>query len=307
MLENIKHTSVYRSLNLNKCNTHAYLFYSNDLELNNNVALCFAKQLVCNTSNACNSCSACSQFNSNSHPDVTIIDQASVKVDDINKILSKTTTLPILNQVKVFVILNAENVNEIAQNKLLKSLEEPNSSCKFILTCSKTDKLLPTIMSRLTKIYVPKLTKQDKEILQKELSVSKIDVSKYINCDITLTEILNFETNDEYKSTIKAIENMFNTLKSSSDIPKVVDTLKNVNKSLFLPLLQDIFIDCLNKNNKFEKQLTMLVNVHFSQKALIKCIDLVNEYYKKQISNVNFSYILDNLLFNILKEKFLCK
>ena len=29
--------------------------------------------------------------------------------------------------------------------------------------------------------------------------------------------------------------------------------------------------------------------------------------YKKQMSNVNFGYILDNLLFNILKEKFLCK
>ena len=33
---------------------------------------------------------------------------------------------------------------------------------------------------------------------------------------------------------------------------------------------------------------------------------MIEESYIKQMSNVNFGYILDILLFNILKEKFLC-
>ena len=33
----------------------------------------------------------------------------------------------------------------------------------------------------------------------------------------------------------------------------------------------------------------------------------IENSYKKQMSNVNLGYIIDNLLFNILKEKFLCK
>ena len=102
MLENVKHTQVYKSLNLGKRSSHAYLFYSNDLELNNNVALTFAKQLVCENSNNCNNCNACSQFNSNSHPDVTIVDQPSIKVEDANKIISQIATYPIYNDVKVY-------------------------------------------------------------------------------------------------------------------------------------------------------------------------------------------------------------
>ena len=190
---------------------------------------------------------------------------------------------------------------------MLKSLEEPNSQNVFILTSSKTDKLLPTVMSRLTKIYVPKLTEQDKQILSKELAEQNVDISKYLNANFTLTEIINFETNEEYKNTLKNLDFLFSNLKTTADIPAVVSKLNNVNKELFFPLMQDLFLACLNGEKKFEKPLTMLIDVTFNKKALAKCIPLIGEAYKKQMSNVNFGYILDNLLFNILKEKFLCK
>lgn len=307
MIKSIKNTSVYKDIISGNKAFHAYLFYSFDKELNNNIAIALAKSLVCTNKNACNICSACQQFESNSHPDIYILNQASIKVDDINKLIDKLNTKPISADVKVFVILNAENINEISQNKLLKSLEEPNSQNVFILSSSKTDKLLPTIMSRLNKIYVPKLTENDKKILSNELEEQNIDISKYENLDFTLTEIVNFETNDEYKNTLKNIDFLFSNLKTTADIPTVVSKLNNVNKELFLPLLQDLFLSCLNGEKKFDKPLTMLIDVTFSKKALRKCIPLINEAYKKQMSNVNFGYILDNLLFNILKEKFLCK
>ena len=307
MIKSIKNTSVYKSSVLGNENSQAYLFYSFDKELNNNIALAFAKSLICKEKCACESCVACQQFNSSSHPDVYIINQASIKVEDVNKLMDKLNTKPISADVKVFVILNAENINEISQNKLLKSLEEPNSQNVFILTSSKTDKLLPTVMSRLTKIYVPKLTEQDKQILSKELAEQNVDISKYLNANFTLTEIINFETNEEYKNTLKNLDFLFSNLKTTADIPAVVSKLNNVNKELFFPLMQDLFLSCLNGEQKFEKPLTMLIDVTFSKKALAKCIPLVGEAYKKQMSNVNFGYILDNLLFNILKEKFLCK
>lgn len=307
MIKNIKHTSVYKSLKFKKGEFHAYLLYSTDKELNNNIALSFAKSLICENLNACEICNACKQFDSGSHPDVFIINQSSIKVDDANKIISKLNTKPISSDIKVFVVLNAENINEIAQNKLLKSLEEPNSQNIFIFTSVKTDKLLPTVMSRLKKLYIQKLSSEDKKLILKELNISNDNASTYINADYTLDEIINFETNNDYKETMQHIDFMFNNLKSSSDIPKVVHTLSSVNKDLFLPLLQSLFLDCLNDGKKFNKPLTMLINVFFSKKALMKCLPLIDEAYKKQMANVNFSYILDNLLFNILKEKFLCK
>ena len=119
--------------------------------------------------------------------------------------------------------------------------------------------------------------------------------------------MLNFANNESYLKTIESIKSLFTNLKTTQDIPKVTNSLGEIDKSLFLTLLQDIFLNSLNNGNKFENSLTEIINNTFPKKALAKCLPLINEAYKKQLANVNFSYILDNLLFNILKEKFLCR
>lgn len=307
MIKTLKNTKLYQSLNLAKETHHTYLFHSSDKELNNNIAITFAKSLICENKECCNTCLACQQFDNGSHADFILIDQPSIKVEDANKLIDKLTTKPISSRFKVFLILNAENINEIAQNKLLKSLEEPNPSNIFILTSSKSDKLLPTILSRLHKISVPKLTLEDKEVLSRELIENGIDLNKYLNLDLSLTDIINFESNNNYKNTLNAINYIFENLKSSQDIPKVATTLPDFDKTLFLPILEKVFLGCLNKQNIFNNPVYNLICETFNDKALIHCLPIIEDAYKKQMSNVNFSYILDNLLFNILKEKFLCK
>ncbi|MBE5741579.1 MAG: hypothetical protein E7351_03540 [Clostridiales bacterium] len=307
MIETIKDTSVYAALNLSHHLYHAYLLYSADKELNNNIALAFAKQIVCEKGTICGKCFGCKQFVSHSHPDVIIVNQDSIKVEDASKIINQLSTKPISSQYKVFVILNAENINEIAQNKLLKSLEEPNSSTIFILTSSKTDKLLPTIMSRLHKVYVPKLDKADIIEISQELKGQNINISKYFNTDMTLSDMINFETNKNYIQTLNTIHKIFIDLKSSQDIPRVSSSVRDIDKALFFPLMQSLFISCINTDGKFSDEQTAIIKQIFSKKALIKCLPHIEDAYKKQMSNVNFTYILDNLLFNILKEKFLCK
>lgn len=307
MINCITQTTSYKSLNLNKEHFHAYLLYSNDKELNNEIALNFACSLVCENNNVCAKCNSCKQFMASTHPDVYIINQTSIKVEDANIIISKLNTLPVYSNKKVFVILNAENINEIAQNKLLKSIEEPNSSSIFIFTTTKTDKLLPTIMSRLHKVYVPKLTTEDNILVAKELKEQGVDIFKYINSELSLTEMLNYENNLNYKNTINSIKNLFLNLKTTQDIPKVCANLGDMDKSLFFPLLQNIFLNAITNEHKFSDEIKTIFNSTFTKKALVKCVPLIEEAYKKQMANVNFNYILDNLLFNILKEKFLCR
>ena len=307
MIYNLKNTPLYKSLNLSHGTHHAYLFTSIDSELNNQIALTFAKSLICDNKTCCNSCPACMQFDGNSHPDCTIINQPTIKVDDVNKLIEKLNTKPISANVKVFVILNAENINEIAQNKLLKSLEEPNQSNIFILSCSKIDKLLPTVLSRLHKISLPKISSNDLSIISEELSTQGINLKKYSNGNITLTDILNFELNDNHKKTILALKHVFQNLKSSQDIPQVSHSLPDCDKKLFLSIMQKTFFDILNSNMSIDDELTSIIKATFSKQAIIKCLPWIEDSYKKLSSNVNFSYILDNLLFNILKEKFLCK
>ncbi len=307
MIETIKDTNLYKSLNLGKNSHHAYLFSSLDQELNNNIALSFAKTLFCENKNACGNCFSCKQFNSNSHPDFILINQKSIKVEDANNLIDKLSTLPIASPHKVFVILNADSINEIAQNKLLKSLEEPNARNIFILTTSKIDKLLPTILSRLHKVSIPKISNHDIQIISSELKQNNINIEKYNLTDLSLTEMLNFETNENYLKTLNSIKYIFENLKSSQDIPKVSSSIPEYDKNLFLPILQSLFLSCINDKPFVNNDLTLIVKSNYPTKALIKCLTHIEDSYKKQMSNVNLAYIIDNLLFNILKEKFLCK
>ena len=56
---------------------------------------------------------------------------------------------------RVVVIENAERMTPQAQNALLKSLEEPDESTRFILTASGDAGLLSTVRSRCRVVRVP--------------------------------------------------------------------------------------------------------------------------------------------------------
>ncbi len=306
MIDSIKLTNLYKNLKLDS-KFHAYLFYSADKVKNNEIALTVAKSIVCENKSACDNCHACKQFKTYSHPDVVVLEQDSIKVDDVELIIEKLQTKPIQADKKVFIILNAENINETAQNKLLKSLEEPTESAIFILTATQTNKLLPTVLSRLNKIYVENLSLEDEKLICDDLLNSGVDISSYIGKGFTLTEMFNFATDGAYKESLNAIKNLFATLNSSADIPIAVSNLNVANKQLFFINLMEIFLSILKNENKFDASITAPISEKFNNKAISKCLPLVEMAYKQLMSNVNFYYILDNLLFNMLKERFLCK
>lgn len=53
---------------------------------------------------------------------------------------------------RIVLVENAHHMNQEAQNALLKSLEEPDEHTVFILTASRSSELLPTVVSRSSKI-----------------------------------------------------------------------------------------------------------------------------------------------------------
>lgn len=58
------------------------------------------------------------------------------------------------NQIKVLVINLADEMNENAQNALLKTLEEPYPNTLILLLCENIGHLLPTIQSRCQKVHL---------------------------------------------------------------------------------------------------------------------------------------------------------
>ena len=99
----------------------------------------------------CCSCRSCSKILRNISVDVITIsnrDKASIGVDNIREMIRTLYFTPNDGTLKFYFIENADLMTPQAQNSLLLSLEEPPEFIVFILLCSDSTKLLPTILSR---------------------------------------------------------------------------------------------------------------------------------------------------------------
>lgn len=109
---------------------------------------------------SCGLCRSCLQAKSGAHPDIRVVDtvfqaalldepeSANLKVDTVRELTRWTQQKPMLSAWKVFIIRDAEALVPQAQNALLKTLEAPPQNTVVILTVSKKNSLLATILSR---------------------------------------------------------------------------------------------------------------------------------------------------------------
>lgn len=82
-----------------------------------------------------------------------------------------TETRASLSKPHFVIIDDADTMNHVAQNALLKLLEEPNKSIHFILTSHTPDMLLPTIRSRVQRFDLPAISELDSKRLLTSLGV----------------------------------------------------------------------------------------------------------------------------------------
>lgn len=135
---------------------HAVLFEAGDAACARRTALTVAAGLLCRGEGIrpCGQCPACLKAASGSHPDLSVLEgsggQRSLHVEDIRALRRDSIVLPNESEVKVYILLGAQDMSEQAQNALLKVLEEPPERVYFILTCDDRAHLLGTILSRCT-------------------------------------------------------------------------------------------------------------------------------------------------------------
>lgn len=163
----------FKNAIVNKSIAHSYIFEGPRSIGKKTTAIALAKVLLGE------------QTKEDNQPDLVMLDKAgkTIKNDDIENLQRDIITKPFKGDRKIYIICGAENMTTRAQNRFLKTLEEPPDYVTIIMTTENKDKFLPTIVSRcqlVTFNYVS--TKKIEDML----------VAKYNNSQEKATFIANF-------------------------------------------------------------------------------------------------------------------
>lgn len=134
--------------------SHAYIFNGPDQSGKKTLAEAFAMALQCEAgkSEPCLACRSCKQALNHNQPDIIYVTHEkpnTVSVADIrSQLVNDIDVKPYGSKYKVYIVDEAEKMNQQAQNALLKTIEEPPSYAVILLLTSNADAFLPTILSR---------------------------------------------------------------------------------------------------------------------------------------------------------------
>lgn len=164
---------------------NALLFAGPDGVGKKQFALGLARSLVCKRTadgESCGQCAACKRAGEFSiptfekgedsdrvffsqHPDVGLVlpFRRNLRVDAIRALEREANFRPFEATARIFIIDDAEKMNDAASNALLKTLEEPPPTSHVILIASRADSLLPTIRSRCQTIRFAPVPFEDLE------------------------------------------------------------------------------------------------------------------------------------------------
>lgn len=131
-------------------------------------------------------CTTCQEIINSNHIDILEMDAASkTGIDDVRELIENSKYSPTSAKFKIFIIDEVHMLSKQAFNGLLKTLEEPPPSLKFILATTEVRKIPLTILSRcqrfdLKRVGIAELCIHLKKIAVKEKGNISDDAIKLI-------------------------------------------------------------------------------------------------------------------------------
>lgn len=139
--------------------SHAYIVSAASTEAGMEKSMALAMEILCSGDGEkpCGVCRDCRKVKARVHPDLAVISRLyddkgkrkkEIQIDQIRDMGADAYVLPNEAPAKVYIIEEADTMNERAQNAALKLFEEPPSGVCFILCTTNPEKLLITVRSR---------------------------------------------------------------------------------------------------------------------------------------------------------------
>lgn len=297
---------------------HAFLFFGPVAIGKYFTAVNFARMLLCqNNSNekGDDNCEICRLVDNNNYADLKIIDteNSQIKIDQIRDIIKEANMKSYYGNYRIFIIRDAENLNESSANSLLKIIEEPPDKNIFILTTSKIDTIHRTIRSRCLMLKFSYLKRNDiKEILIKQFNKENDEAENMaLLLNNSLFEINVLSKNDELEEfnniVYDLLKNAINGIEDFGDLLNKIEKIsvqrENLNK-FFNTTLNILDRELQNKLSSENTTTTNNTNFNpllseFDYKTIVSLLNLTFTYIKKLKINPHTKLYLESYLFRV--------
>ena len=319
LLSLLKDTGAYRTVKSEKLLgrlSHAYLILTADSDNLTEYLKIFATLMACDDGDPCGNCRACSLISTGNYPDVITYPKkdGAVLAEDITSLIEESYLKPIECDKKIFIITHAETMNASAQNKLLKTLEEPPKGVHILVGATSEFPLLPTIKSRVKKLEIPPFKE---EVLLGALSEDCPDVERLKNAiacgDGTVGKALALYADDSVKKVLDLALSILVDMKSSKDVLKFSTMIStaNVDFDALLSMLDLLLRDLLVISQGKKELVTMksaldrlLTAESFKTGSILHALECITEAFKRKKFNANATMLTEWLLFQILEGKY---
>ena len=269
------------------------------------LALC--RSILCDSSSiACGSCKSCTLFSAGSHPDFSVLSPDSkklIKVDDIRGLRKKAYEKPDRGSRKVYLIEDAQFMNQEAQNAFLKILEEPPEYVVFVLLATSSSAFLDTVISRCTifGITTPPYTEALDYITKRFPDRSHEEIEDALSeCDCNIGRTLHHLQDEDTSEIYRTAKELMSLIGGR----RAYGTLKVFHKYGRDPGGLHSLLSTLSARASLElRHLAMgkKVNHNLSRKDLVNIIESLSEASEYLRQNVSPTLVITRLCAALIK------
>lgn len=291
-IQPVAYKTLIQAIKNNKI-SHAYIFETNNNTDSFEFVKAFVKDIFCIDLKEEDKFKISLQVDNNEYPELKLVIPSgiNIKKEEILELQNDFKNKSLFNNKKIYIINNAEKLNQSSSNTLLKFLEEPSENIIAILIVASRYELLKTILSRCQLIsLVNNKIKMDTDIEEFLLSKNTIDTDSINVAELieyTIKFICFFEKNKN--NTLLFINREFNSYFNNRE--KVLLAFE-IMKLFYLDVLKFKQIKKIELFKKYEQEIENISNFKEID-YILKRIEIIIECYDRIKYNVNLNLLMD--------------